>query len=79
MEELPRIEGNVPTVLEEAQEVVRHLLRRPSRLLGARFHQVSEYPDFAWREAMLNAVLPVTMPSRAWVPRCGCLKTAWRC
>ena len=57
VEELPRIEGNVPTVLEEAQEVVRRLLRRPSRLLGARFHQVSEYPDFAWREAMLNAVL----------------------
>ena len=57
VEELPRIEGNVPTVLKEAQEVVRRLLRRPSRLLGARFHQVSEYPDFAWREAMLNAVL----------------------
>ena len=57
VEELPRIEGNVPTVLEEAQEAVRRLLRRPSRLLGARFHQVSEYPDFAWREAMLNAVL----------------------
>ena len=57
VEELPRIEGNLPTLLEGSQDVVRRLLRRPSRLLGARFHPVSEYPDFAWREAILNAVL----------------------
>ena len=57
VEELPRIEGNLPTVLEAAQGVVRPLLRRPSRLLGGRFHEVSEYPDFAWREAILNAIL----------------------
>ena len=79
VEELPRIEGNLPTVFAAAQDVVRGLLRRPSRLLGARFHEVSEYPDFAWREAILNAVLrTVTTGSRAWASRCGCLRTAWK-
>ena len=35
---------------------VGSLLRRPSRLLGVRFQEMPEYPDFAWREAVHNAV-----------------------
>jgi ATP-dependent DNA helicase RecG len=56
VEERPRIEGNLPSVIEEAAEVVGGLLRRPSRLLGTRFRPVPEYPEFSWKEALLNAV-----------------------
>ncbi len=56
VEELPRIEGNLPAVIEEAFSIVARLLRRPSRLFGSRFRAVPEYPEFSWKEALLNAV-----------------------
>ena len=56
VEERPRIEGNLPTVLQSAFETIENLLRRPSRLVGTRFREVPEYPDFSWKEAVLNAV-----------------------
>lgn len=56
VEERPRIEGPLPKVLEEAFSTVSGLLRKPSRLRGTRFKEMPEYPDFAWREAVLNAV-----------------------
>ena len=56
VEERPRIEGNLPAVLDKARTEVGGLLRRPSRLMGTRFQEMPEYPDFAWREAMHNAV-----------------------
>ncbi len=56
VEELPRIEGNLATVLDEAFGVIGGLIRRPSRLRGTRFQPVPEYPEFCWKEAVLNAV-----------------------
>ena len=56
VEELPRIEGPVPQVLLEAWRVIGGLVRRPSRLVGERFRPVLEYPEFSWKEAVLNAV-----------------------
>ena len=56
VEERPRIESSLPQVLAEAHGVVAGLLRRPSRLVGMRFQEMPEYPDFAWREALHNAV-----------------------
>jgi ATP-dependent DNA helicase RecG len=57
VEELPRIEGALPRVLEETYTTVTRLLRRPSRLtFGGRFQPTWEYPAFSWREALLNAV-----------------------
>jgi ATP-dependent DNA helicase RecG len=56
VEERPRIEGNLPSVLEETTEVIGGLLRRPSRLVGSKFQPMPEYPEFAWKEAVLNAV-----------------------
>lgn len=57
VEELPRIEGAVPLVLEQTLRVVGGLLRRPSRLSpSGLFKPSSEYPEFSWREAILNAV-----------------------
>jgi ATP-dependent DNA helicase RecG len=56
VEERPRIEGNLPMVIDEATRTVSGLLRRPSRLFGTRFRPVPEYPEFSWKEALLNAV-----------------------
>ena len=56
VEERPRIEGNLPYVIEEATNIVDGLLRRPSRLFGTRFRPVPEYPEFSWKEALLNAI-----------------------
>lgn len=56
VEERPRIEGNLVRVLEEAMNAARGLIRRPARLRGTRFQPTSEYPDFCWGEALLNAV-----------------------
>lgn len=56
VEERPRIEGNLPQVIEEAAAVIGSLLRHPSRLYGNRFRPVPEYPEFSWKEALLNAI-----------------------
>ena len=56
VEERPRSEGNLHTVITEVSDAINGMLRRPSRLVGNRFQETPEYPDFAWREALLNAV-----------------------
>ena len=57
VEELDRIEGPVPVVLSKTFQTISGLLRKPSRLTpGGKFKQVSEYPEFSWKEAILNAV-----------------------
>jgi ATP-dependent DNA helicase RecG len=56
VEERPRVEGNLVRVLEEAFADIATMIRRPSRLRGTRFQPVPEYPEFCWKEAVLNAV-----------------------
>lgn len=56
VEERPRIEGPLPSVIEETFRTIAGLLRRPSRLVGERFRETPEYPDFSWKEAVLNAI-----------------------
>ena len=56
VEEHLRSEGNLPSVILEVGSAINRLLRRPVRLVGNRFREVSEYPEFVWREALLNAV-----------------------
>ena len=56
VEERPRCEGNLPAVMSEIRTVISSLLRRPMRLVGSRFQESAEYPDFAWLEALLNAI-----------------------
>ena len=56
VEERPRCEGNLPAVISEIRTVISSLLRRPMRLVGSRFQESAEYPDFAWLEALLNAI-----------------------
>jgi ATP-dependent DNA helicase RecG len=56
VEEKPRIEGNLPFVVASAFTVIEGLIRRPSRLRGIRFQEMPEYPEFSWKESVLNAV-----------------------
>jgi ATP-dependent DNA helicase RecG len=56
VEERPRIEGHLPDVLRRAFAEIESLVRRPSQLVGTRFRTVPEYPEFSWKEAILNAV-----------------------
>ncbi|XXT25542.1 ATP-binding protein [Sorangium sp. So ce429] len=56
VEERPRTEGNLGQVLPTVFAAIDGLVRRPSRLVGNRFRAVPEYPDFSWKEAILNAV-----------------------
>jgi ATP-dependent DNA helicase RecG len=55
-EKKPRIEGPLPDVIAQTFTIVAPLLRKPSRLRGIRFKETPEYPEFAWREAILNAI-----------------------
>ena len=56
VEERPRIEGNLAAVLDQTFASIPSLIRRPSRLRGSRFVEQPEYPDFVWKEAILNAI-----------------------
>ncbi|MFT7519570.1 MAG: ATP-dependent DNA helicase RecG [Kiritimatiellia bacterium] len=56
VEERPRIEGPLPLVIDEAIATIGGLLRRPSRMVGNRFREVPEYPEFSWKEALINAI-----------------------
>ena len=46
----------IATALEEALQIARTQVRRVERLNGPRFEDDPEYPDFAWQEAITNAV-----------------------
>ncbi len=56
VEEVPRIEGSIPFVVASTFTAIERLIRRPSRLRGIRFQEVPEYPDFSWKESVLNAI-----------------------
>ncbi len=56
VEERPRIEGPLPRVIDEALTSIAGFLRHPSRMIGNRFREVPEYPEFSWKEALFNAV-----------------------
>lgn len=50
------IEGNIPTQIQKAEEVLKSQLRTFSKLgKGGKFFTSSEYPEFAWYEAIVNA------------------------
>lgn len=51
-----RIEGALPEVIERAHGVLRGLIRRSARLHDLFFREMPEYPEFAWQEALVNAV-----------------------
>lgn len=56
VQEFPRIEGNLPSVLTQARALLGTLIQRSSRLHDLFFQETPEYPTFAWQEALVNAV-----------------------
>ena len=56
VEEMPRLEGALPSVIQRAHEVIGGLIRRSTRLHDLFFREMPEYPTFAWQEALVNAV-----------------------
>jgi len=56
VQELRRIEGNLPTVLAETRALLETLIHRSARLHDLFFQEMPEYPTFAWQEALVNAV-----------------------
>jgi len=56
VQELPRVEGSLPTVIERTYRTIGGLIRRSARLHDLLFRELPEYPTFAWQEALVNAV-----------------------
>lgn len=55
-EELPRVEGSIPTVLQQTYKVLKERIRISTKLHDLFFRETPEYPTFAWQEAVVNAV-----------------------
>lgn len=56
VQELPRHEGALALVVEQAYQTISGLIRRSARLHDLFFREMPEYPTFAWQEALVNAV-----------------------
>ena len=56
VQELPRIEGALPRVIEQAHRTLSGLIRTSTRLHDLFFRETPEYPTFAWQEAVVNAI-----------------------
>lgn len=56
VQEFPRIEGNLPSILERARGLLDTLIHKSARLHDLFFKEMPEYPAFAWQETLVNAV-----------------------
>lgn len=56
VQEFPRIEGSIPSILERARTLLDTLIHRSARLHDLFFKEMPEYPTFAWQESLVNAV-----------------------
>lgn len=56
VQEFPRIEGNLPSVITEARRLLDTLIQKSARLHDLFFREMPEYPTFVWIEALVNAV-----------------------
>ena len=54
--QIGRADPPLALAVREIMELARHQVRRTERLTGLRFKDIPEYPDFAWQEALVNAV-----------------------
>lgn len=50
------IEGPLATLIPDTHAIVRTQIRRSEKLHDLFFREVPEYPEFAWQEAIVNAV-----------------------
>ena len=54
--QIGRSDPPLASAIREIRELARHQIRRTERLAGLRFKDIPEYPDFAWQEALVNAM-----------------------
>ncbi len=54
--QIGRADPPLASAISEIRELARHQIRRTERLTGLLFKDIPEYPDFAWQEALVNAV-----------------------
>jgi ATP-dependent DNA helicase RecG len=51
-----RVEGPLPLLIERAHDYIRSQIRKSAKLHDLFFREMPEYPEFAWQEALINAV-----------------------
>jgi ATP-dependent DNA helicase RecG len=51
-----RFEGPLPSLLDKVRDHIRTLVRKSEKLHDLFFKEMPEYPEFAWQEALINAV-----------------------
>ena len=54
--QIGRADPPLASSIYEIKELTRHQVRRSEKLTGLLFEDTPEYPDFAWQEAVVNAV-----------------------
>lgn len=54
--QIARLDLPVAALIESLRDVVRSQIRRSEQLSGLFFEATPEYPEFAWQEALVNAV-----------------------
>jgi ATP-dependent DNA helicase RecG len=55
-EQVARIEGSIPTVIQETYSQLKRRISTSTKLHDLFFRETPEYPTFAWQEAVVNAV-----------------------
>lgn len=56
VQDYPRFDGNLLSVLDQARSMISTLIRSSSRLHDLFFRETPEYPPFAWQEALVNGL-----------------------
>ena len=54
--QIGRADPPLASAIHEITELARHQVGRSEKLAGLHFEDVTEYPDFAWQESLVNAV-----------------------
>ena len=54
--QIGRADPPLASAIHEIRELARHQVGRSEKLVGLHFEDVTEYPDFAWQESLVNAV-----------------------
>ena len=58
--QLGRVDLPLAEAIAEAQQLARDQIRRSERLHDLFFREMPEYPEFAWQEAIVNALPTAT-------------------
>ena len=54
--QIGRADPPLASAIHEITELARHQVGRSEKLVGLHFEDITEYPDFAWQESLVNAI-----------------------